>query len=58
MLGNWFYDNYIILNPGKYELMSFGKAYVNGVFTYYKIEPKKKTVTEKMLDITIDKHLQ
>ena len=26
MLGNWFYDNYIDLNPGKYELMSFGKS--------------------------------
>ena len=26
MLGKWFYGNYIDLNPGKYELMSFGKS--------------------------------
>ena len=40
----------------KNELMSFGKTNENKVFTYHEIR-LKKTVTEKMLDITIHAYL-
>ena len=56
ILGNWFYDNYMVLNPRKCEFMGFGKTNENEVFTYHEIR-LKKTTTKKLIGITIDKHL-
>ena len=35
ILENWFYDNYMVLNPRKCEFMGFGKTNENEVFTYH-----------------------
>ena len=35
ILMNWFYGNYMVLNPRKYEFIGFGKP--NEVFTYHEI---------------------
>ena len=44
----------MVLNPRKFEFMSFGKT--NEVFTYHEIR-LKKTTTKKLLGVTIDEHL-
>ena len=56
ILENWFYDNYMVLNPRKCEFMGFGKTNENEVFTYHEIR-LKNTITKKLLGITIDEHL-
>ena len=56
ILENWFYNNYMVLNPRKCEFMGFGKTNENEVFTYHEIR-LKKTTTKKLIGITIDKHL-
>ena len=56
ILQNWFYDNYVVLNPRKSEFMGFGKTNEIEVFIYHEIR-LKKTTTKKLLDITIDEHL-
>ena len=56
ILENWFYDNYMVLNPRKCEFMGFGKANENEAFTYHEIR-HRITATKKLLGITIDKHL-
>ena len=56
ILENWFYDNYMVLNPRKCEFMGFGKTNENEVFTYHEIR-LKKTTPKKLLGITIDEHL-
>ena len=35
ILENWFYDNYMVLNPRKCEFMGFGKTNEIEVFTYH-----------------------
>ena len=57
ILENWFYDNYVVLNPRKCEFMDFGKTNKNEVFTYHEIR-LKKTTFKKLLGITIDDHLK
>ena len=37
ILENWFYGNYVVLNPRKCELMGFGKTNENDVLTYHEI---------------------
>ena len=56
ILENWFYDNYMVLNPGKCEFMGFEKNSKNEVFTYHEIRLQKAT-TKKLLGIAIDEHL-
>ena len=46
----------MVLNPGKFEFMDFGKTNENEVFTYHEIRIKK-TTNKKLLGITIDEHL-
>ena len=55
ILENWFYDNYMVLNPRKCEFMGFGKTNENEVFTHHGIQ-LKKTTTKKLVGITIDEH--
>ena len=56
ILENWFYDNYMVLNPGKCEFMGFEKNSKNEIFTYHEIRLQKAT-TKKLLGIAIDEHL-
>ena len=56
ILEKWFYDNYMVLNPRKYDFMSIRKTNGNEVYTYHEIR-LKETATEKLLGITIDEHL-
>lgn len=46
----------MVINPRKYEFMSFGKTNGNGELTYHRIR-LKKTPSKKLLEITIDMHL-
>ena len=57
ILEKWFYDNYMVLNPRKYDFMSIRKTNGNEVYTYHEIR-LKKTAAEKLLGITIDEHLK
>ena len=56
ILENWFYDNYMVLNPCKCKFIGFGKTIENEVFTCHEIQLKKAT-TKKLLGITINEHL-
>ena len=46
----------MVLNPRKCEFMGIRKTNENEVFTYHEIR-LKKTTTKKLLDNTIDEHL-
>ena len=56
VLENWFFDNYMVLNPRKYEFMGFGKISENEILIYHEIL-LKETTTKKLLGITIEEHL-
>ena len=55
IIENCVYDNYLILNPRKWEFMGFEKTNENEVFTYHKTRLKKTNT--KMLGVTTDEHL-
>ena len=56
ILENWFYDNYMVLSPCKWEFLGIGNADENEVFTCHEVRLKKAT-TKKLFGITIDEHL-
>ena len=55
IIENCVYDNYLILNPRKWEFMGFEKTNENEVFTYHKTRLKKTNT--KVLGVTTDEHL-
>ena len=52
ILSNWFYDNYMVLNPGKCHFMLFG---VN--LTSFAMIHQNTAATKKFLGVTIDNYL-
>ena len=56
-INNWFYENFIILNPGKCHLMSIGKDTHNEVVFYYDNLILKNSNEEEILGVTIDRKL-
>ena len=56
-VNNWFYENFMILNPEKCYFMSIDKdIYDEDVFYYEKVTPKNSD-EEEILGVTIDRKL-
>ena len=54
---NWFYENFMILNPGKCHFMSIGKDIHDEDVFYYDNLTLKNSNEEKILGVTIDRKL-
>ena len=56
-VNNWFYENFMILNPGKCHFMSIGKDTHDEDFFYYDNLTLKNSNEEGILGVTIDRKL-
>ena len=55
-VNNWFYENFMILNPGKYHFMSIGKD-TRDEDVFYNNLTLKNNNEEEILGVTIDRKL-
>ena len=53
-VNNWFYENFMILNPEKYYVMSIGKDTREEDVFYYDNLTLKNRNEEEILGVTID----
>ena len=54
---DWFYENFMISNPGKHHFISIGKdTHDEDVFYYYNLTLKNSN-EEEILGVTIDRKL-
>ena len=56
-VNNWFYENFMILNPGKYHFMSIGKATHDEDGFYYDNLTLKNSNEEETLGVNVDRRL-
>ena len=56
-VNNWFYENFMILNPGKCHFMSIGKDTHDEDVFYYDNLTLKNSNEEEILGVTIDRRL-
>ena len=56
-VNNWFYENFMILNPGKCHFMSIGKDTRDEDVFYYDNLTLKNSNEEEILGVTIDRKL-
>ena len=56
-VNNWFYENFMILNPGKCHFMSIGKDTHDKDVFYYDNLTLKNSNEEEILGVTIDRKL-
>ena len=56
-VNNWFYENFMILNPGKCHFMSIGKETHDEDVFYYNNLTLKNSDEEEILGVTIDREL-
>ena len=56
-VNNWFYENFMIINPGKCHFMSIGKETHDEDVFYYNNLTLKNSDEEEILGVTIDRVL-
>ena len=56
-VNNWFYEDFMILNPGKCHFMSIGKDTHDEDVFYYDNLTLKNSNEEEILGVTIDRRL-
>ena len=56
-VNSWFYENFMILNPGKCYFMSIGKDTHDEDVFYYNNVTLKNSTEEEILGVNIDRQL-
>ena len=56
-VNNWFYENFMVLNPGKYNFVSIGKDTHDEDVFYYENLTLKNSNEEEILGVITDRKL-